>query len=199
LTDPTEYSETAMLLQVAAGDELAFRQLFDRYRAKLFTYILKITASKEAAEDAVHDVFLKIWQHRAKLHTIDNLNAYIFRMAHNHACNVLKRAAKEVLVMAELEKADPLNHENPAQSLARKEIRQFIHEAVNRLTPQQKQVFLLSRENGLKQEEIAAQLNISILTVKKHLTNALSQLRQDIDRSYGSAAVAVFVLFSLVP
>lgn len=60
---------------VAAGNEDAFRTLFNGYRSKLYTYILKISRSNEIAEDTVHDVFLKLWENRHNLKHIDNLNA----------------------------------------------------------------------------------------------------------------------------
>ena len=191
-----EYNEKDLLLQVSEGNEHAFRQLFDAYRSKLYTYILKITESKEMAEDTVHDVFLKIWVQREMLPEILNLNAYLYRMAHNHAYNGLRKMAKEIVVMAELEKSGSgYENHDPNETLVRKEVRQFIHDAVNELTPQQKEVFKMSKELGLKQEEIAQRLGISILTVKKHHTDAMNYLRKAIAQSYGSQAVAIYVLF----
>ncbi|MEP7374601.1 MAG: RNA polymerase sigma-70 factor [Chitinophagaceae bacterium] len=192
------YNEKDLLLQVSEGNEHAFRQLFDTYRSKLYTYILKITESKEMAEDTVHDVFLKIWTQKEKLPEILNLNAYLYRMAHNHAYNGLRKMAKETLVMAELAKNGPGTiHYDLNETLVRKEVRQFIKDAVNGLTPQQKEVFTMSKELGLKQEEIAQRLGISISTVKKHHTDAMNYLRKTIARSYGSRAVAIYVLFYL--
>lgn len=190
-------NERDLLLQVSEGNEMAFRQLFDAYRNKLFSYILRISQSKESAEDAVHDVFLKLWTNRERLTEIENLNAYIFRMAQNHAYNGLRKIAKETLVMAELEKGSYYESSDPDDLLVRKEIREFIHDAIEKLTPQQKEVYRLSREQGLKHEEIAQRLNISVLTVKKHMSDALHFLRKDISDSYGSYAVAIFVLYSL--
>ena len=184
-------------MQVSKGNELAFRQLFNTYRGKLYSYILRITESKEIAEDTVHDVFLKIWINKESLPEILNLNAYLYRMAHNHAYNGFRRMAKETLVMAELERQAGYETSDPNDKLVRKEVRKFIHDAVNKLTPQQKEVFRMSREEGLKQEEIAQRLNISIFTVKKHLTDALNYLRKEISHSYGSQAIAFYVIYYL--
>ena len=190
-----QYNEKDLLMQVSEGNELAFRQLFNTYRGKLYSYILRITESKEVAEDTVHDVFLKIWINKESLPEILNLNAYLFRMAHNHAYNGFRRMAKETLVMAELERQAGYETSDPNDKLIRKEVRKFIHDAVNKLTPQQKEVFRMSREEGLKQEEIAQRLNISIFTVKKHLTDALNYLRKEISHSYGSQAIAFYVIY----
>jgi RNA polymerase sigma-70 factor (family 1) len=192
------HDEKQLLLQVSGGDEKAFAILFNTYRPKLYSYIIKITGSEEAAEDCVHDVFLKIWLQKEKLTDIQNLNAYLHRMAHNHALNGLRRMTKQALAIAELEKEKPTENTTPEETAARKEVLQFINDAVNKLTPQQKQVFKLSREAGLKQDEIAAQLGISVLTVKRHLTDALNFLRKEVSKSYGSQAVCLWVVFRLV-
>lgn len=192
-----QYNEKDLLLQVANGNEQAFRQLFDTYRQKLYTYLLKMSDSKETAEDNVHDIFLKIWTNRSTLPDIQNLNAYLYRMAHNHAFNGLRKMATESLVLAAIQQGGTAQPEEPDMSFGRKEVRRFIHEAVTQLTPKQREVFLLSREFGLKQEEIAQRLGISILTVKAHLTDALNYLRTEITTHYGTYSVAVLVLWNL--
>lgn len=197
MTNELLYNERELLVQVSASNEIAFRQLFNTYRGKLYAYILKITESKETAEDTVHDVFLKLWTSRDRLPEIQNLNAYLYRMAHNQAYNGLRRMAKETLVMAELERGTGYESSDPNDKLIRKEVRQFIHDAINRLTPQQKEVFRMSREEGLKQEEIALRLNISIFTVKKHLTDGLNHLRKEISDSYGTHAAALYIMYCL--
>ncbi len=187
--------EQQLLRQVSDGDEAAFRVLFDQYRGKLFTYILKLSDSREMAEDTVHDVFLKIWEGRETLNTVENLNAYLFRIAHNQACNGFRRMAKETLIMAELQKCavDQADFDSENRVI-QKEISEIIARFVNRLTPQQRIVFLLSREEGLKQEEIACKLNISINTVKNHMVEALKFLRKELGQNYALQIILAFLI-----
>lgn len=192
-----KHSEKDLLRQVAEGNEQAFRRLFDAYRRKIYTYLLKMTQSRETAEDSVHDIFLKLWTGREKLPEIENLNAYLYRMAHNHAFNGLRKMATETLVLAEIKGQGTDLPEDPDMTLGRKEVRRFIHEAVSKLTPKQREVFQLSRELGLKQEEIAQRLGISVATVKSHLTDALNALRTEISTHYGTYSIAIFVLWNL--
>jgi len=198
LRDKLGNTEKEILLAVSQGNELAFRQLFHSYHGKLYSYILKITASKETAEDTVNDVFLKLWVNKEKLVEIEHLNAYLYRMAHNHAYNGLRRLAKQILITTELEKTSGHEYSGPDDTLVQKEVRELIHEAVGKLTPQQKEVYKMSREEGLKQEDIARRLNISIFTVKKHLTDALNYLRKEITDSYGSQAIAICLIYGIV-
>jgi RNA polymerase sigma-70 factor (family 1) len=193
-----EYNERLLLNQVAEGNEYAFRQLFDAYRGRLYAFILKIAESKEAAEDAVHDIFLKLWTNKKKLPEIDNLSAYLHQMAHNHAVNGLRRMAKRTLILAELGREPGSTQQDPGDQLVHKEVQDFIRKAIAKLTPQQRTAYLLSREKGLKYEEIATRMNISMFTVKTHIANALQQLRQEIGKSYGSHAAMLILLYRVL-
>ena len=190
--------EKELLARIAAGSEEAFRELFQTYRGKLYGYIYKMTGSKEAAEDTVHDVFLKIWEGRENLTTVNNINAYIHRMAHNQAYSGFRRMAKETLILAEIRQE--MKQETGIEGEERvrhQEVRNLIRTLVDQLTPQQKQVFLLSREEGLRQDAIADKMNISVHTVKNHLAAAMRFLRDEVGRAYGPQAVAIFVIFDL--
>lgn len=196
MSKENKYNEGELLRQIAVGSEDAFRTVFYEYRGKLYNYILKVADSEEAAEDAVHDVFLKIWEHREKLPQIQHFAAYLFRMARNHAINGFRRMAKEALFLAEL-RNENVAALQAADPIIQKEIRTYIQDAVAKLSPQQRKVFILSRQDGLKHEEIAQQLDISINTVRVHMSEALRSLRQEIGKSYGSLAVAIYVMHKI--
>lgn len=190
------YNEKNLLAEIATGDEAAFRHLYDTYRKRLYSYLLKITESKETAEDAIQEIFLKVWQKKEKLPEIENINAYLHRMAHNFAYQGFTKLAKETLVLEQL-KAESRHEVMAGHELIAKEVAAYIQSVVDRLTPQQRNVYLLSREEGLKQEEIAERLDISLMAVKKHMVNALQFLREEIGQHYGSQAVAIFVVYQL--
>ncbi len=190
------YDEKELLQQVASGSEEAFSLLFRRYRGKLYHYVLDFTQSKEEAEDIVHDVFLKIWNSRETLTAIDSINSYLYKMSRNQAINGLRRKAKERLVLAEL-RQEPMAIFPDIDPASQKEVRDSIQQAISKLSPQQRKVFLLSRQDGLKHEQIAEELGISITTVKTHIGRALQFLREEIRQAYGEQAIAIFVLYGL--
>ena len=190
------YHERDWILQLSRGDETAFAQLFNKYSDKLFSFIVSISGSNEIAEDVVQDVFLKVWQMGQGLANIENFDSYLFRMAHNHALNVIKRRAKEILVLAEIAGRSEASKAETFFDLEYKEIQRFYKKAIEKLPPQQKLVITMSRENGLKQQEIARRLNISVATVKCHMTEALRSLRKE---SYNSdPIVIIYFLLALV-
>lgn len=189
------YTENELLKKIADGNEEAFRYLFHLYNNRLYCFALKITESKELAEDIVHDTFLKIWASRESLSLIQNFNAYIFRIAQNNIYNGFRRNAKKTLILAELERSHEQDFSTCDDVFLAKDIKQFIYSSINKLTPQQKRVFILSREEGLKNEEIAAQLNISVFTVKKHLTGALNTIKKEILENYPLYSTAILVIY----
>ncbi|MEO7044231.1 MAG: RNA polymerase sigma-70 factor [Ferruginibacter sp.] len=199
MPDPDVNMERGLLLQVADGNENAFAQIFHLHRDKLYSFILDISASKVLAEDVVQDVFLKIWHKRMDLAEVQNFNSYLFRIAHNHAVNLIKRKVKEKLVLADVRFTEKISVDIDDE-LDFREVEKFFHEAVENLPKRQKMVFILSRDHGLKQEEIARQLNISVTTVKCHMKLALRSIRQQCKESYPAMsayytlAVTIFLI-----
>ncbi|MBN9385807.1 MAG: RNA polymerase sigma-70 factor [Chitinophagaceae bacterium] len=185
-----------MLLQIADGSEVAFRQLFDTYQQRLFTYVYKVTRSRELADDAVQEIFLKIWSMRRKLPEIGNMQAYLRRMAHNRALKAFQAVAREGLVEDGLARQTSA-HEAADDGLLSKEIQLYINRLIDQLTPSQRRVFLLSREEGLRQQEIAERLGLNVVTVKRHMVDALKAIRDGLAQNYGAQAVVLYIIFRL--
>ena len=176
--------EKELILQVSAGSEHSFAELFNRYKNKLYSFIVSLSGSNQLAEDVVQDVFLKVWQKREDLGNIDNFSCYLFRMAHNHALNIIKRMAKETLIISKITRQSEAAAAEPFFELEYKDTRSHYIKSVEKLPPQQRLVFTMSREKGLKQQEIARMLNITVPTVKSHMTQALRFLRKESNTSY---------------
>lgn len=175
-----QYDDHELLTAIAGGDEIAFTRLFNAYHEKLYTFILRLTQSSETAEDVLQDVFFKIWTNRKLLKGIDNFNAYLFRIARNHAVNGLKRLSNRDSILARLAQTGQPDVEGPEDLLLKKEAAKQIRDAIDALPPQQKLVYTLSRIEGLKHGEIARQLNLSESTVKNHMVAALQNLRKQL-------------------
>ncbi len=190
------YNERQLLDAVANGDETAFAELFNSYHNKLYGFILKLTKNEEAAEDVVQDVFLKIWMNRATLVAIDHFNAYLFRMSQNHALNGLKRMANEIQILTKLAKSGKEGATMPDEQLLQKEVNEQLQQAINQLPAQQKKVYTMSRMQGMKYEEIAEALNLSVSTVKNHMATALHNIRKAMTNSYPETGIYFILLLS---
>jgi len=186
-------NEKAWLLQVAEGDEKAFRFLFNQYHHRLGLHIFRLTKSYELAEEIVQDVFLKIWMNRSALADVENFQAYLYVMSKNHALNCLKKIAHEKMTTTELELADHhFQNEEPGEENERYLL---IDEAIDHLPPQQQKVYLLSRHGRLKQSQIATELNLSRETVKKYLKISSESISGYIRKKLISSSLMVILYF----
>ena len=170
-------NEHALLKLVAEGNEFAFREIFNHYKDKLFNYTYRITDSEELAEEIVMDAFLKIWCNREDLIYINRFDAYLYTIIRNRAFSAIKRRAHEALIITRLSNISSEYQECTEETVVYNEYQYILKRAINKLPPQQKLVYSMSREEGLKYEEIADQLNLSKNTVKAHLKKALNTLR----------------------
>ncbi len=184
-------SNQNLLAQIAAGDEHAFRILFNTYSSKIYGYALKLTRSVDLGEEVVQDVFMKIWINRSTIHEIQNIEAYLITLTRNHTFNALKRAAIEVAAKARLIKKLEEAHHETEETVNFRESQMILNTAIDRLPPQQRLVYSLCHEQGLKYEEVAQRLKISRLTVKTHMQQALRTLKSHFS---GFATLLLFIL-----
>lgn len=161
--------EKVLLLQVAKGDEIAFRQLYDVYRQKIFSLGMYLTHSEVLAEEIVQDVFMKVWEKRSQMSEISFFNSWIRTVARNTCSNHLRSLAIEKLALHEYALKTNIAPISPDACFEIKEYKQFLEAAIQQLPPQQRKVYLMSRRQGMKQEDIATKLNISYYTVKEYM------------------------------
>lgn len=170
-------NEKELLKQVAKGDANAFRQLFEQYKDKLYSYAMHYTAREDVSEELVQEVFMKVWLYREKLVEIERFEAWVFTICRNLSFNYLRKIAHEE---AMLQRAPGHNNTAPETAdslLLYKEQTVLLQSAIDRLPPQQKLIYTLNREQHLKTEEIAQQLGLAHGTVKSHLALALRSIR----------------------
>ena len=171
------HNETELLTDIAAGSEKAFAALFHWYRDKVHSAAFRLTHSSFLAEEVVQDVFLKLWVKRETLLEIAGFEDYLFIMTRNHVFSALKRMARQQQLVDDLQLELPVAENTTYNRILDLEIEEIVHQAVELLPAQQKQVYLMSKEQELKRDEIAKKLRISSETVKTHLARALRHIR----------------------
>ena len=175
-----------ILVSCSAGNQMAFRKLFEEYRKKIFETSYKITRSEYASEEIVQEVFIDLWQGRINLKNVDKPSGYIFSIVYHKIYNYLRRSTNErKLLYAFRQKVKDDKDNNAEEFINLREVQKIIDKAVEMLPPQRKLIYKLSREKGLNSKEIARKLDgsISHSTVKKHLVLALNDLRSRLDSS----------------
>lgn len=177
----TNDTEKQLLLQLSEGSESALQQLFYKYHHLIGAFVFKLTRSRELAEEIVQDVFLKLWTCRHSSLEIRNLKSWLFTLSRNQALNALRSQLKEKQAKEYLESL-PISESYSQEDLTQNDRFKQIDEAIRLLPPQQQKVFLMSRYQRLKYEEIAHKMNISRETVKSYLQNATSSITRFLTR-----------------
>jgi len=184
-------NEQYLLEQIAQGDESSFRKVFEAYRKPLYAYIIYLIKSEVLADEILQDVFLRVWLNRSMLREVRTFRAWLFTIAKNRIIDAIKLQAKETLLL-ETAPAPVLNCE-AEDRIREKEYASLLNEAISQLSPKQQLIYQLSREKGLKLNEIAIKLNLSSNTVKSHLMHALRAIRKYV-QPHLHAILAVLLL-----
>ncbi len=172
------YSEKTLLQKIAAGDESAFKHIFELYKTRLYSFVIKFIHSKADAEEIVQDIFLTLWQRRKDLTEIQHPRSYIYTMARHKVYHALSQAAKSAELRQQLWGLMQEENCNTDDLLHKKDSERLIQTALSHLSAQKQEIFELSREKGLSHEEIASQLQLSKSRVKNVIVETLKYLRQ---------------------
>jgi RNA polymerase sigma-70 factor (ECF subfamily) len=161
---------------------VAFDAIYEKYCKRLYAFVIRYVKQEEDAEEIVQEVFIKIWENRKKINIYASFESYLFTITYNSAISLLRKKVHEKKY---LEYLYSVQTEETSVELTDEiyfnELNNKMQSLLNELTPRQKEIFLLSREEGLTHEEIAKKLGISVNTVKNHIVSVLSFLKSNID------------------
>lgn len=160
-------------------DEKSFNTLFREWYPVLCRFAFKFIENHDVAEDIVQEVFVNLWKGRMNIELETSISAYLFASTRYNCLYQLKKDQKEVR-MLEKQSVDLVLNEDEQIELHQLEQLQQLYLAVERLPVKTKQVFILSKMEGLTYDEIADHLGVSVKTVEKQMSAALQKLRTDL-------------------
>lgn len=195
------YDDKEILINdLSAGRKEAFEYLFTTYYPRLRNYASHFIADVDDTEDIIQDCFVNLWSRRAMLTGV-SLSSMLFTMVRNGCLNFLKHKAiaegyntqtlRQVSGSEALYNLDFLGSAD--EELLYHELQRQINDTLQQLPERTRQVFMMSRLEGLKNREIAEQLGISVKVVEKHISQALTLLRKRIV-SLGDVGLCLLLL-----
>ncbi|WP_166444400.1 RNA polymerase sigma factor [Dyadobacter bucti] len=176
MIDPEE--EKALLVSCSKGDRQAYALLYTRYVSPLCRYLFLFTRSKEDSEEIVQDVFVKIWEKKENLVTVQSFRPYVFKTAKNQLLDLIRRRETETKMLDYLRPVTEESSEYSDTYAIYNQYHQIAHEAKNLLPQKRKRIFEMKTEEGLSLDEIAESLSISKTVVKKQLYAATDFVRE---------------------
>ncbi len=159
-------------------DSHAFEFIFNAFYDKLYRVAYYYLASDENAEDAVSEVFYKLWLHKKRLNKIEHLENYLFFMTRNQCLSAIRSNKKITYTNQQDDFKQQITTTNPETGLISREFIQHLNKHIGNLPPRCRIVFTMVKEDGLKYKEVAEVLNISVKTVENQMTKAIGYLRK---------------------
>lgn len=181
--DQTDTNEDhVLLIRLRNGDQLAFAQVYNLYRSKMYAYAYNLCKSAETAEEIVQEVFIRLWQKKEQINTDLNFAAYIKKITLNHVLNYLKKVARDRALQEEVLNYMDTIRNTTEDNLLEKELLKTYDEAIELLPPQKKLIYQMSRNEEMTHDQIAEKLNISKNTVKNHMVEATKFIRSYVSK-----------------
>ncbi len=179
-----DFLERKILLRIKSGDQKAFEYIFKGYYSPLCLYAYDLLKDNELAQEIVQESFINFWEKRKKLEINQSLKSYLYRMIHNQCISYLrsdktrqtKKTVFEETIIAEQEIIKTISDDLIIDQYFKSDIENIVETTINNLPTQCREVFLLSRFESLSHKEISKKLDISVNTIKVHISKALKRL-----------------------
>ena len=154
-----------------------YSKIYAIYFPKLVRFSQTYLHTQEDAENLVQDIFLYLWENREQIPLLGNMNAYLFTVVKNRCIDFLRRQAKNDEKKRSLSELEEKELQFKLYSFSVADIEHLISQAVDSLPARCKEIFILSRIEGLRHKEISERLNISVNTIESQIAIALKKLK----------------------
>lgn len=183
MSENTSMHEDSLLLSgLKAGEERVFRHLFDKYYRPLVVFANRLLSDPDLSRSVVQDVFVMLYDKRGEINIHTSLSSHLFQTVRNRCLNVLKHNKMKREHHQRIFDSGT-ETEQPFQSLEYAELEHCIDLAINDLPAQCRRIFKLSRYDGVTNQEIADQLELSKRTVETQISKALKRIREELSKS----------------
>lgn len=186
------YNNYRLITHLQKGDHSAFEEVFHTYCLPLKAFAFQELKSEALAEDAVQEIFCKLWLNRKTLNPNLSLKGFLFTCLKNHILNLVRTHKNEILKNYRFAYRQQHSSNSTEEEVMNREIQRDIHQFISHLPELKRTILQLSLYQGLSHEQIAQHLRVSVNTVKIYLSQSSRQLR----RLIGMHGIKV-LLFSL--
>lgn len=169
-----------IIRRLKQDEKSALDDLFGYYYPRLFHFSKSILKIETEVDDILQEVFVKLWLNRQKIGNAETFNSYIFTITKNEVLNLIRTNLRNNSFKNELFQHSVAEEFQIQSQLEFNEVKSGIDQVVSQLPEKRRQIFILSRTDGLSNKEIAQQLNISEKTVEDHITHAIKKIKSSL-------------------
>jgi RNA polymerase sigma-70 factor (family 1) len=186
--------EDSLASQLKDGNQLAFTMIYKQYASQAFSLAYKYLCDQDLAEDAVQNVFLKLWDNREDIDSSRPVNYLLFTMLKNDLLNTLRNSRRrEEIVDNCLETLNCIDNAEAEEKEITEEKIEIFKRAIERLSPQRRAIFTLKVSGKYSNQEIADQMHLSINTIKFQYSQSLKLIKQYANE-YGTSMIVAAVM-----
>jgi RNA polymerase sigma-70 factor (ECF subfamily) len=170
--------EHKLIKNLIKGDAVSFDEIFERFNEKVYAFSISNLKNKQDAEEVVQEVFYNLWKDRAKLKELKSLDAWIFAVSFNIIRKHFRKLARDRKLFENFSETKLSQDNSTATEVEYNDLLEKAENIIEKLPARQKNIYLLSKRQGLSNTEISTKLNITKKTVENHLTTAKAFLRR---------------------
>ncbi|TVR13176.1 MAG: RNA polymerase sigma-70 factor [Balneolaceae bacterium] len=165
-----------LLAKLRSGSDDAFELIYHQYHKRLYSLAFKYLKSKELSEDAVHDVFVKLWDNRQSVNS--DIKNYLFSSVRNHVLNMIRNNKRKILkqIQFEQQKIKPVNRTE--EVILYSEYRKILMRGLSELPQGKRDIFQMKSEKEMTNSEIAQKMGITVNTVKSQYYHASKFIKE---------------------
>ncbi|MBG49409.1 MAG: RNA polymerase sigma-70 factor [Pseudozobellia sp.] len=172
-----DFNDNTLLIQnLKNGDEKAYEYLVDTYHHRLCVYANSLVNDHDHAEDIVQNVFIRTWERRHNLKSNFTIKSFLYKSVHNEFIDQYRK--KKSVTALEKKYIEELERFTEKDEVFFERLLNLVQREIQNLPPKCRKIFLMSKQEGFTNVEIAEQLNVSIKTIEYHITKAFAILRQ---------------------
>lgn len=191
-----DLNDTDLAIKIRAGNKKAFREIYERYHVQMYYIAKKYVKSPDLAQDAVQDIFVKLWEKRDRIDHTKSIKGFLFTMLRNHVFNMIRDRKSEIVSISGIESSELPQQNLTEDELVYKEYHEIVKEGMKELSDRKREVFELRTLQGHSNSEVAELLNINIRTVKTHFYNSSKFMREYLKNHAG--LLGLLFLFGLI-
>jgi RNA polymerase sigma-70 factor (ECF subfamily) len=186
-----------IVTELSQDNDSSLEELFNYYYPRLFNFSRSFLKIEDSIDDILQEVFIKIWQNRKNIKNTATFNSYIFTITRNLLLNELRSYLNNQNIKEEVRKRAIASEYSSFEQIEYLDLKEKVDNIIDELPERQKEIFILSRTEGLSHKEIATKLGIDTKTVEFHITGAVRFLKKELT-GLGLVFFTLFLSFFLI-
>ncbi|SDK27254.1 RNA polymerase sigma-70 factor, ECF subfamily [Pedobacter sp. ok626] len=191
----SNHADQDLIALLRQGDHDAFTEIYKRYWSVLYLHARHMLREEDQARDVVQEVFAGMWNKHTQFEPTISLSAYLYKAVRNTILNIIRHGKIKENYLTDLGAFVDQEHVQTDELVRYNDLKRLIEKEILNMPAKMREVFEMSRNQGLSHAEIGAQLGISDLTVKKQVSKAVTILR----KKFKIPLATLFILLRVLP